>query len=72
VLIGANMPSILAEISFVSNPHDEKKLKTNVYRQQIAESLYKGVSQYINGLSGVRVAAKLQRGTADAADASMK
>ncbi len=52
VLIGANMPSILAEISFVSNPNDEKKLRTNEYRQRIADSLYKGVSSYINGLSG--------------------
>jgi N-acetylmuramoyl-L-alanine amidase len=59
VLIGANMPSILAEISFVSNPPDEKKLKTNDYRQRIAESLYKGVSKYVNGLSGVKVASKL-------------
>jgi len=38
VLIGANMPSILAEISFVSNPDDAKKLKTNEYRQRIADS----------------------------------
>ena len=59
VLIGANMPSILAEISFVSNPGDEKKLKTNDYRQRIADSLFKGVSKYVNGLSGVKVAAKL-------------
>jgi N-acetylmuramoyl-L-alanine amidase len=72
VLIGANMPSILAEISFVSNPHDEKKLKTNVYRQQIAESLYKGVAKYINGLSGVKVAAKLQRNESNTADAVLK
>src|SRR5450432_289415 len=57
VLIGANMPSILAEISFVSNPNDEKKLRTNDYRQKIADSLYKGVSSYINGLSGIKVAA---------------
>jgi N-acetylmuramoyl-L-alanine amidase len=60
VLIGANMPSILAEISFVSNPGDEKKLKTNDYRQRIADSLYKGVSKYINGLSGVKVASRLR------------
>jgi N-acetylmuramoyl-L-alanine amidase len=72
VLIGANMPSILAEISFVSNPRDEKKLKTSVYRQQIAESLYKGVAKYINGLSGVKVAAKLQRGESSTADAALK
>jgi N-acetylmuramoyl-L-alanine amidase len=70
VLIGANMPSILAEISFVSNPRDEKKLKTNVYRQQIAESLYKGVAKYINGLSGVRVAAGLERQDASAGPAA--
>ena len=58
VLIGANMPSILAEISFVSNPDDAKKLKTNDYRQRIADSLYKGVSKYVNSLSGVKVASK--------------
>ena len=72
VLIGANMPSILAEISFVSNPHDEKKLKTSDYRQQIANSLYKGVSGYINGLSGVKVAAKLDKHDASTAVASAK
>jgi N-acetylmuramoyl-L-alanine amidase len=60
VLIGANMPSILAEISFVSNPTDEKKLKTSEYRQRVAESLYKGVSKYISGLSGVKVASELE------------
>ncbi len=58
VLIGANMPSILAEISFVSNPTDERKLKTSEYRQRVAESLYKGISKYISGLSGLKVAAK--------------
>jgi len=57
VLIGANMPSILAEISFVSNPTDEKKLKTKDYREKVAESLYKGVAKYANSLSGVKVAA---------------
>lgn len=60
VLIGANMPSILAEISFVSNPQDERRLKTPEYRQKIAESLFKGVSKYANGLSGVKTAGKLQ------------
>ena len=59
VLIGANMPSILAEISFVSNPTDERKLKTNEYRQKVAESLYKGINKYVSGLSGVKVASKL-------------
>jgi N-acetylmuramoyl-L-alanine amidase len=61
VLIGANMPSILAEISFVSNPTDEKKLETPEYRQKIAESLYKGIAKYAGGLSGVKVASKMEK-----------
>ena len=61
VLIGANMPSILAEISFVSNPGDEKRLMTPEWRQKIAESLFRGVSKYVSGLSGVKVAAKLNK-----------
>jgi N-acetylmuramoyl-L-alanine amidase len=61
VLIGANMPSILAEISFVSNPADERKLETSEHRQRIAESLYRGVSKYVNGLSGVKVASKIDK-----------
>ena len=51
VLIGANMPSILAEIAFVSNPDDEKQLKTNEYRELIAQSLLKGVRSYLEALS---------------------
>ena len=50
VLIGANMPSILAEISFVSNPTDERKLEGSEQRQRIAESLYRGVARYAGGL----------------------
>jgi N-acetylmuramoyl-L-alanine amidase len=61
VLIGANMPSILAEISFVSNPADERKLQTAEHRQRIAESLYQGVSKYANGLSGVKVASRVSK-----------
>jgi len=61
VLIGANMPSILAEISFVSNPADERRLQTAEHRQRIAESLYKGVSKYVSGLSGVKVASKIDK-----------
>jgi N-acetylmuramoyl-L-alanine amidase len=61
VLIGANMPSILAEISFVSNPGDERRLQTSDYRQRIAESLYRGISKYVSGLSGVKVASKIDK-----------
>jgi len=61
VLIGANMPSILAEISFVSNPTDEHRLETSEYRQKIAESLYHGIAKYVDGLSGVKVASKMDK-----------
>jgi N-acetylmuramoyl-L-alanine amidase len=61
VLIGANMPSILAEISFVSNPADEHRLVTSEYRQRIADSLYRGIAKYVDGLSGVKVASKLDK-----------
>ncbi len=54
VLIGANMPSILAEISFVTNPKDADQLRQPEYRQRVAESLYKGVAKYAGGLSGTR------------------
>jgi N-acetylmuramoyl-L-alanine amidase len=46
VLKGTTMPSILAEVSFVSSPSDEEKLRNAEYRQQIAEALYKGIARY--------------------------
>jgi N-acetylmuramoyl-L-alanine amidase len=61
VLIGANMPSILAEISFVSNPTDEHRLQTSEYREKIAESLYRGIAKYVDGLSGVKMASKIDK-----------
>jgi N-acetylmuramoyl-L-alanine amidase len=56
VLIGANMPSILAEISFITNADDADELRRPRYRERIAEALYQGVARYVDGLSGVRVA----------------
>ena len=56
VLIGADMPSVLAEIGFVSNPHDERLLQRPEQRQKIAEALFKGISQYANTLSHVEIA----------------
>jgi N-acetylmuramoyl-L-alanine amidase len=55
VLIGANMPSILAEISFVTNPKDAEQLRDPEYRERVAESLYKGIAHYQSGLSGAHV-----------------
>jgi N-acetylmuramoyl-L-alanine amidase len=56
VLIGANMPSVLAEICFISNPQDEKLVKTPEHRQAIAESLFEGVRSYAESLSGTKTA----------------
>ncbi len=53
VLIGANMPSALAEISFLSNPSDEQLLKKGEYRQRLAEGLYQGVLSYLQRLNSV-------------------
>ncbi len=54
VLIGANMPSILAEISFVTNPKDASQLRQPEYRERVADSIYKGVARYEAGLSGIK------------------
>jgi N-acetylmuramoyl-L-alanine amidase len=55
VLIGADMPSFLTEISFLSNPADEQLLKKPEYRQRVAEGLYQGVSDYLQSMNSVTV-----------------
>ncbi|HEV2198247.1 MAG TPA: N-acetylmuramoyl-L-alanine amidase [Bryobacteraceae bacterium] len=51
VLIGATMPSVLAEIGFLSNASDEALLRKPEHRQKIAEALYKGIASYADTLS---------------------
>ena len=53
VLIGANMPSVLTEISFVSNPSDEKLLRRSDQRQRIADGLYRGITAYLDSLNSL-------------------
>jgi N-acetylmuramoyl-L-alanine amidase len=60
VLIGASMPSVLAEIGFISNAHDESVMRRDDYRQRTAEALYKGLSSYANSLSHFQVAQRRQ------------
>ncbi len=55
VLIGADMPSILTEISFLSNPSDEQLLKKPEHRQKVAEGLYQGVAAYLQSLNSMAV-----------------
>ncbi len=58
VLTESAMPGILAEVSFVSSPTDEQKLRSDGYREQIAEALYRGIARYAATSHGVKVAAK--------------
>ncbi len=53
VLIGANMPSVLSEISFVSNPNDERLLRNPQQRQRIADGLYHGIATYLDNLNSL-------------------
>lgn len=53
VLIGADMPSILTEISFLSNAADELMLKRPEHRQRVAEGIYQGVVNYLQSLNSV-------------------
>jgi N-acetylmuramoyl-L-alanine amidase len=57
VLIGANMPSVLAETGFVTNPQEAKLLKGNAYRQKIAESLFNAIRKYQTSLKNVSTVA---------------
>jgi N-acetylmuramoyl-L-alanine amidase len=51
VLIGADMPAVLAELAFVSNPDTERRLKTSAYRDLLAQSLFGGVKSYLESLN---------------------
>ena len=69
VLIGANMPSVLAEISFLTNPRDERLLKRSDYREKIAYALYEGILGYVKNLGEVRT---VQRVASDQTSAAAR
>ena len=46
VLVGAEMPSVLAEVAFITNPQEARLLKTGAYRQRIAQGLFDAVRSY--------------------------
>jgi N-acetylmuramoyl-L-alanine amidase len=56
VLIGANMPSVLVEIGFLSNSREESLLNKPDYRQKLAEALFRGLTKYADGLSHFQMA----------------
>lgn len=51
VLIGAQMPSILAEVGFISNAAEEQRFATEEFRQEVAEALLNGIKSYVNSIS---------------------
>lgn len=48
VLVGAKMPSVLAEISFITNPYEERLLRNSRYLDAVAEGLLKGLESYVH------------------------
>ncbi|HWG37558.1 MAG TPA: N-acetylmuramoyl-L-alanine amidase [Terriglobales bacterium] len=60
VLIGAQMPSVLAEVAFLSNRTDTADLRQPAFRQKIAEGLCRGVARYMASLAGATATARGQ------------
>jgi N-acetylmuramoyl-L-alanine amidase len=47
VLLGAAMPSVLAEVSFLSNARDEALLQTSQFRERVAASMFAGLNAFL-------------------------
>jgi N-acetylmuramoyl-L-alanine amidase len=62
VLFGARMPSVLVEVSFISNPEEEKFLSQSSYRMQIAQSISDGISTYFTSAPATQKVAELKNG----------
>ena len=54
VLFGAKMPSVLVEVSFISNPEEERLLSNDAYRTEIAKGIAKGLSTYLTSAPTVQ------------------
>jgi N-acetylmuramoyl-L-alanine amidase len=72
VLVGADMPSILTEISFLSNPADEQLLKKPEHRQRVAEGLYQGVANYLQSLNSMTMIVPGKPSTPSSVNASVE
>ena len=64
VLIGAEMPAVLVEIGFISNRTDEGLLRKSSFRQEIAEHLFQGISEYASSLGAATLQTSLSPGSA--------
>jgi len=53
VLVGTKMPAILVEVSFISNPDDEQRLRDEAYLREVVDGISSGIMHYINGSGAV-------------------
>lgn len=60
VLFGARMPSVLVEVSFISNPEEEKLLSKESYRMQIAEAIAEAINKYFTSISTFQKVAEVR------------
>jgi len=51
VLLGAEMPCILVEVAFISNPKECQRLNTEAYQESVADAIVKGVENYIESIT---------------------
>jgi len=58
VLLGAHMPSIVVEVAFLSNPTEEKMLKTPAYQKVLAEGIAEGIMRYLGKRSRSELVAR--------------
>jgi len=61
VLRGANMPSVLLEVGFISNPWEERKLKSSDYQDLIASGIYKGIVKYTDFIESAKGESSIRR-----------
>ncbi|MBF0516539.1 MAG: N-acetylmuramoyl-L-alanine amidase [Nitrospirae bacterium] len=50
VLVGASMPAALVEVSYITNPTEEKLLNTDEYKELLAQSIAAGINKYVTSL----------------------
>lgn len=67
VLFGARMPSVLAEVSFISNPLEERLLSKDSYKEEIAKSIATGIAKYMSVSSDTQTVANVRK-TVDSKD----
>lgn len=53
VLIGAEMPAVLVEVGFITNPAEKKRLLSKPYLDSLADGLVNGISRYVKGIEMV-------------------